>query len=624
MGMPKLAYNFGPFSIDAHSRLLFRNGERVPLPPKAADLLILLVEHRGELITKDELLKQVWPDTFVEEGSLSKHIFLLRKSLGENTDGAPYIETVPKRGYRFVGPAEAVNPSAVAITAEERTSERIVIEEMETFDTSPQQFPWKAVFALLGLTIAAGALAWTAWTSARAPAPLRSLLVLPFANLGQKAETEYFVDGLAEELIAAFSGVRGLRVIPRTTAFRFKGKSVDVRAIGRQLEVEAVLDGDVQRDGDRLRIHLSLTRVSDGQTIWSQTYQRETRDVLATQNEIAGSVIGALLGKDQRPVDVPAPSGTKNVEAQNLYLKANFIRQKFFGSSLDEALALFKTATQLDPDYAQAWAGQAFCYSEQGYGYSRYPKDVFPLALQAAQRALHLNPRLALAHAILGNLNLIYVRDWKAAERELGTAIALDPNDGESHHWMSHYWVSLGRFEEAKKESRRALECDPLNFSIGSHQAWVELENGDYPGAIRAAGPTLRLDPMHVPTSIYLMTAYEESGQFDEAIRVRRRIGWQRPPVDDLDAGVKARGAAGYWRVNVDFLEATRKVSPVGPMNLAGAYMHLGDRQHALTWIEQALEERDPWVIYLKVQPVFAGLRSDPRFQKIIKAAGIP
>ena len=397
--MASRVYRFGPFSIDSDARLLFRNGERVPLPPKAADLLVALVEREGQLVSKDELLKVVWPDTFVEEGNLARHVFLLRKLLGESAGGSSYVETVPKRGYRFVGSVDP-KPLNLITTTEEHTSEHIVIEEGDGAE-APVKRPRRRMVAVVGLLLSAAmVVGWIVWSRASTAKPLRSLLVLPFANLSRDAGSEYYSDGLTDELIAAFSGVRGLRVVPRTTAFQFKGKSGDVRGIGRQLEAEAVLDGGVQRDADRLRIRLSLTRVSDGQTIWSQTYDRRTRDVFSTQNEIAANVIRAVLPTREPPLSVPPPSGTRNLEAQNLYLKANFVRQKFFGSSINDALALFRKAAELDRSYAQAWAGQAFCYSELGYGYLRYPKDVFPLAVQAIDRALALNPRLALAHAI--------------------------------------------------------------------------------------------------------------------------------------------------------------------------------------------------------------------------------
>lgn len=615
-------YTFGPFSIDSSARLLFREAERIPLPPKSADVLVALLEGEGQLVTKDDLLKQVWPDTFVEEGNLARHIFLLRKTLGETPDGESYVETVPKRGYRFVGAVQRNHSNAVTLTAEERTSEHIVIEETETPD-APRLHAGKRRAVVAAGLIAAAILASLVWTRTRTPMPVRSLLVLPFANLSMAADSEYFSDGLTEELIGAFSAVRGLRVVPRTTAFQFKGKSGDVRAIGRQLEADAVLDGGVRREGDRLRIHLSFTRVSDGSTMWSRTYDGKTQDVFATQQEIASNVLRTIFPGEQRAMDVPSPSGTRNLEAQNLFLKAKFTREKF-GSSIEDALVLFKKATELDPSYAQAWAGQAYCYSDLGYGYLRYPKDVFPLAVQAIDRALALNLRVALAHAIRGNINLIYLRDWEAARRELETAIELDPNDGESHHWMSHYWVSAGRYKEAAEESRRAHEADPLNFAIGSHQAWVELENANYPEAIRAAEATLRLEPQHGPTSWYQMRAYEESGRLHEAIQIRARMGWQDPPTRNLEAAIRANGPQGYWRVIVEDLEATRKKRPVHPAIIATAYAHLGDRQRTLSWLEKAVEERDPWAVYIKVDPWFTALRGNARFQDIVRTAGIP
>jgi TolB-like protein len=493
---------------------------------------------------------------------------------------------------------------------------------METPDPPRRQIGRRRAVMAVALMIVAGILASFVWARNRTPMPVRSLLVLPFANLSMAADSEYFSDGLTDELIAAFSAVRGLRVVPRTTAFQFKGKSGDLRAIGRQLEADAVLDGGVRREGDRLRIHLSFTRVSDGSTMWSRTYDGKTQDVFATQQEIASNVLRTIFPDEQRAMDVPSLSGTKNVEAQNLFLKGKFISEKF-DSSMEDALALFRRATDLDASYAQAWAGQAYCYSSLGRGYFRYPKDVLPLAAQAIGRALALNPRLALAHAIQGNINLTYLRDWQAAKRELEAAIELDPNNGEGHHWMSHYWVSVGRFKEAILESRRALEADPLNFLIGGHQAWVELQNATYSEAIRAAEATLRLAPHHDGTMVYLMRSYEESGQLREAIQVRRRMEWQGP-IKDLEAALTKSGPPGYWRTIVEDLEANRKKRPVHPVLIATAYAHLGDRERTLSWLEKAVEERDPWAVYIKVEPWFSALLGDARFQHIVRTAGIP
>jgi TolB-like protein/DNA-binding winged helix-turn-helix (wHTH) protein/Tfp pilus assembly protein PilF len=619
--MPKTTYTFGPFSIDSDSRLLFRDAERVPLPPKAADVLVALVEREGQLVTKDELLKDVWPDTFVEEGNLARHIFLLRKTLGETADGASYVETVPKRGYRFIGAGQRDPANVVTLTAEERTSEHILIEETDTPDPSSRRIGRRTAAVALALLSAAGLLGSFVWTRAGAAMPVRSVLVLPFANLSTDGDSEYYSDGLTEELIGAFSGVKGFRVVPRTTAFQFKGKSGDVRAIGRQLEVDAVLDGGVRRDGGRLRIHLSFTRVSDGQTIWSQTYDRRTQDVFATQQEIAGNVLRNIFPGEQRALDVPSPSGTSNLEAQNLYLRGKFFLQQ---RQLDAALPLFVRATSLDPAYAQAWAGRAYAEAELGHGYTRYPKDAYPFAIKSIQRALALNPRLALAHTILGDIDLGFLRDWEAAKRELETAMELDPNDGESHHWMSHYWVSLGRFKEGFQEARRALECDPFNLSIGSHQIWVELKNSEFSRALRTAQGMLRFDPQHRTTSSFMTRAFEESGMLREAVRERWRAGQEHPPTRDLEAGLNTGGPDGYWRVFVGYFERRRKTHPTRPTTIAIGYAHLGERQRALAWLEQAVEERDPTAVYMKIEPSFDALRGDARFQQIVKNAGIP
>jgi TolB-like protein len=435
-------------------------------------------------------------------------------------------------------------------------------------------------------------------------------------------DAEYYSDGLTEELIGTLRSVRGLRVVPRTTSFQFKGKSADVRAIGRQLEADAVLDGGVQKEGDRLRIRLSHTRVSDGHTIWSQAYDRKSQDVLTTQQEIARSVLNALFPDSTNRADMP-PTGTSNPEAHKLYLKANFSRQRY-GEGIGQALELFKGATRLDPSYAQAWAAQALCYQQLAYGYQRYPRDVIPLAMPVLDKALALSPRLALAHTTRGIVSLYYLHDWEAARLDLERAIELDPNDGETHHWMSHYWTSVGRITDAVNESRIALSHDPLNFAIGAHQVWMELQRADYAAAIRAAEPTLRLDPRNGPTNFYLWRAYEESGQLEHAIEVKERLGWNTPPVAALRSALRVSGPAGYWRAIAEELEARRKKRPVHPAAIARAHLRLGDRTRALTWLEKAVEERDAHVVYLKYDPAFRGLRSERRFQEIVRAVGCP
>ena len=427
---------------------------------------------------------------------------------------------------------------------------------------------------------------------------------------------------MTHELIVALSAVKGLRVIPRTTAFQFKGRSGDLRAIGRQLDVDAVLDGGVQRDQGRLRIHLALTRVDDGYTVWSRSYDRPAQDVFATEDEVTAEVLRALFPNDRHSIDGLPLVGTKSVEAHNLYLKGNFFQQTQYNN--EQALKLYQAASQLDPMYPEAWAGLALCYLELGYGYQRYPKDVLPLAVEAAQRALSLNPRLALSHAILGFLNAMFLRHWDLAKQEFETAISLDPNYGETHHWMSHFWVTQGRFQEAEEESRRALECDPLNFGIVGHQVWVKYVQGRFHEAIHAGEEGLRLGPSHGPINWYRMRAFEESGLFGEVIRARRRLGWNDPPLDALEIGLRQNGPAGYWRLFKESWLRRRDAGPARPFEIAWIYAHLGEREAALKWLAQAVEEGDPWALYMKVEPPLASLRSDPRFIQIAKAAGLP
>ena len=386
--MPGMLYRFGQFEFDSQTRLLFR-AQKTARPPKAADLLLVLLEHEGRLLGKDELLRLVWPDSFVEEGSLSKHIFSLRKTLEDQGESAQFIETIPKRGYRFIGSLErtAEEERGSAVAVEEMTREHLVIETQDVHSTWYRR-PRPVLALVSALILIVGAVAWSLRSRGRVERPLRSLLVLPFANMGP-SENEYFSDGLTHELIAALSAVKGLRVIPRTTAFQFKGRSGDLRAIGRQLDVDAVLDGGVHAIKAGFA-SIWTTRVDDGYTEWSRSYDRPASDVFATEDDVTAEVLRALFPNDRHSLDGLPLIGTKSVEAHNLYLKGNFFQKTEY--NIEQALKLYQAASQLDPMYPEAWAGLASCYMELGYGYQRYPKDVLPLAVQAAQRALQLKP----------------------------------------------------------------------------------------------------------------------------------------------------------------------------------------------------------------------------------------
>jgi TolB-like protein/DNA-binding winged helix-turn-helix (wHTH) protein/Flp pilus assembly protein TadD len=609
-------YVFGPYRFETQSRLLFHGDKRSALTPKAAELLLALLEHDGQLLSKDELLRLVWPETFVEEGNLSRLIFSLRKTLAENGEGRTYVETIPKRGYRFVAPLEkSPLPVYASIEYEEGTREQVIIEQVQTLR---RPGTWIAVIgAVLVVASLAAAIFWARHTSV-APMP-RAVLVLPLVNLSGNSSDEYFSDGLTEELISAISGNKGLRVIPRGTAFQFKGKAADVREAGRRLDADAVLEGGVRRDPDQVRVNLRLIRVSDGSTFWSQSFSRPATAAIAAQQEIARAVLEAVeLNSSLRPPDrIP---GTRNVEAYHSFLRARFAHQDQSDGSLARALALYREAVRLDPDYADAWAGQAACRVTSGYLFEEPPQKAYNDAVAAAQQALSLDPKCASAHTVLAKVKFYFLHDWAGARREYDSALQLAPNDPDVLHSRSHYWLATGRPDLAEEEGRRGLRIDPLNMMLGPHQAWVTLMTGQYDEAIRRANSVLQFNPMHKPTLGYLAAAYEEAGHIEQAIEVQVKLGLPAAVLADLRAAAGSHGTAGYCRTLAGYFEHTRR----RPTAAARLYAIAGDAGNMIRLLERAVAEHDGWVVYVTSDAVYAPYRTDPRFRSVVRAVGFP
>jgi TolB-like protein/DNA-binding winged helix-turn-helix (wHTH) protein/Tfp pilus assembly protein PilF len=599
-------YEFGCFSLDSGEKLLRRGCQTVPLTPKTCDLLMALIENRGRLVEKDVLMKLVWPDAFVEEINLAKGVFMLRKTLGEG-----YIETVPKRGYRFIKEVH---------TVETTMTKEAPVSEVASGGAPPRR--WIIVLGLGGAAVIALTVLLLFHSGAKPK--ISSVVVLPFLNLSAGPEDEYFSDGITEELVSSLTGISGLRVVARTSASRFKNKPVDVREVGRALNVDSVIEGTVRRDQSRIRVTVHFNSARDGYHFWSKTFERENEGVFAIQDEIARAVADAVgQGSEYRPGKHTNRARTRDLNAYNMYLQGEYLRQRF-GGSMDQAFTLFQRAAALDPSFADPWLGEARTYQLWAQRGVKYPKDVYPLALQAATRALTLNPNLAAAPALIGQVYLFYNRDWTSSKRELDKAAALDPEDAETHHALSHYWVSAGNLKLAHDESVRAQACDPLNVSIAAHQAFELEEAEHYPEAIAAAEQSFRLDPRHAGALSYMEIAYQRWGKLQDAIGTRRRAGLNDPPLDALERALAERGPSGYWRLLAEAEEERYRKAPMREIELARIYAFLRQTDQTLYWLRQGLENRDPFIVYIKYEPTFAHMRNDPRFVALVKEAGIP
>jgi TolB-like protein/DNA-binding winged helix-turn-helix (wHTH) protein/Tfp pilus assembly protein PilF len=620
----KRRYEFGPFQLNAEERLLVRNGEAVSLPPKTLDLLLVLVENHGHLLEKGELMKRLWPDSFVEEANLSHHVFTLRKALRDGENGATYIETLPRRGYRFIAPLGQPlhNPvkdkdtePAISTQADRRTA--IIRKPGDRFRG------WVGASLVLTIVIATLGLYWLGREQGMDKA-IDSLAILPFTNASGDPNAEYLGDGITESLINRFSRLRQLRVVPRTTIFRYKGKETNVQDVGRQLNVDVVVTGRVLQRGETLNVQAELMHVGDGSQLWGDQYQRELTDLVEVQEQISREILEKLglrlTGEERKEL---AKRYTQNTEAYQLYLKGLYFWNRRTEPALQKAIDYFQEAVEKDPNYAVAYAMLSDCYALLGDGEHSPPSEMYPKAKAAATRALNIDDTLAeghmrLAYAELGEWN------WRGAEREYQRAIELNPGLATAHQRYSLLLMAMGRTEESLAEIRRALELDPVSLTINASLGWRLYFARRYDEAIEQFGETLEMDPNFTGAIFHLGRVYVKKGRYKEALAAFSKA--------DAFSKVAAMALEGYTlavsgqrdkaQKILSELKQQSKISYVSPYNIAIIYTGLGEKDQALAWLQKACDERVFPVVFLGVEPLLDDLRSDPRFHALLDRTG--
>jgi len=593
---PRAVVFFGSFELDVVNRSLRKDGEFVTLAPKAMELLVLLASAEGRIVDKQEIQDALWPGLAVEEGNLTQTVFLLRKALGETSESPAYLVTVPRRGYRFVLPVS---------------------------EAGAKKRSWKnpALAAGLLLVILAGAGAY--WWRSRpvVVAPPGRLVVLPFANMSPDADTEYFSDGLTEELINARTRVEGLKVVARTTAFQFKGKANDIRQIGKQLNVDAVLEGSVRKQGDRLRITAQLNDTANGYHYWSETFDRNVQDTFAVQEEIANRVAASLSGKGKQ---ARRPHAGTSIEVYNLYLRGLHEQHRVFNGHLERANALFAEAIAKDPLFAPAYAATAEAFVQLAYSSQMEPKAAFVRAKHYWTRALELDPDSAEAYTARAACLLFDDHNLVEAERSFQRAIAINPYYGEAHHWYSHLLVAMGKTEESRRESLRAIEADPLNVSIAAHLAWHYNAVRDFPKAEKAARAALAIDPLHSPAKFFLTETLRETGRFAEGVELDASTQSNPADAERVKSAYRREGELGYWKQLLEFNLNRRKNGAFNAYSIALYSARVGRKDDAFQWLETALKEGDPSLLNIRTDASARSLRDDPRFDSIARRAGLP
>ena len=616
-------YSFGPFVLDPAEKVLLRHGQPVSLAPKVFEVLLALVEAHGHVLEKAALLGRVWPDTFVEEGTLAQDIFTLRKVLGETGEGREYVETVPKRGYRFIAPVEEI------IAERARPAPAIVASRAAPFSYS-HRLRW-GVPALAVLAVVAGYFAWRVATGRAPPAAARVMMaVLPFENLTGDPQQEYFSEGLTEEMITRLGGLDPARlgVIARTSAMHYKGTTQRASEIGRELGVGYLLEGSVRREGPRVRISAQLIRVRDETHLWAENYDRDLRDVLQLDSDVAGAIAREIEIKlSPQALARLASAHRVDPEAFQLYLKGRYFWNKRNTEGLHKAVEYFQQAVAQDPNFALAYSGLADCYSLEDYFQDIRPAERRTRAKAAALKAVELDDTLAEAHT---SMAMAGGWDRKPAETEahFKRALELNPNYATAHHWYGLFLKDTGRTEEAIVEIQRAKQLDPLSLVINADVGLVYYFARRYDKAIEQCQKTLEMEPNFRLAHWELGMAYEEKRMYPEAIREYEtavRLSPDYPLMSTYLA--RAYALAGRrneaWKI-VRELEQLRPVNwPVGA--LAPVYDALGDKDQAFAWLERGVEA-DKTMPYwaLQVDPRFDNLRLDPRFSELMRRIGLP
>ena len=641
---------FDGFTLDLTRGCLLRGSEEIKLRPKPFEALKYLVENPGRLISKTELIGVIWPDTAVTDDSLVQCLIEVRRAL--NDDAQLMIKTVPRRGYIFDRPVSDTVSIAPVTTVTEESGVHLIIEEEETnghgsvaaqalpvagsvallpaynttiiqrITTAIGRHRWAAAVGLLGLAVAAAGIFYLT----RPSEAIDSVAVMPFVNVSADPNIEYLSEGISDSIINNLSELPSLKVSSLNSVLRYKGKQTDPRAIGRDLNVRALLMGRLTRHGDDISISTELIDPKDNRHLWGQRYNYKLADIVALQEEISRDITRQLRlrlsSAEQKQV---AKHYTESTEAQEAYWKGRYHMRKLTPQELQESIRYFNRAIELDPNFALAYAGLASSYSTLGARGTLSPMEAYPKVIAAATRALELDDTLAEAHHAQARVK----RDnWDlaGAEREFKRAIELNGNYAEAHHNYSHLLIALGRPAESLSESKRLMEIDPLDLQWNAHLGWYYLRMRQYDQAIQKCLGTLEMGE-NFWSHYYLGQAYEQMSRYEEAIaEFKKAIPLSKGNPEATAALGHAYAVSGQKGEAQRVLEELREYSKhqyVSPDNQALIYAGLGEKSKAIDQLQKAYDERAGQLIYLNVDPRFDTLRADARFQNLKRRVGL-
>jgi TolB-like protein/tetratricopeptide (TPR) repeat protein len=578
---------FDIFELDLRAGELRKRGVKLRLQGQPLQVLATLLKRAGDLVTREELRAEIWSaDTFVDfDHSLHNTIARVRDVLGDSAETPRYIETLPRRGYRFIARVDEV--------------------KLEASIHQPLRPNAKSD-----------------------PRGIQAVAVLPLEDLSGDPDYDYFADGMTEALITSLAKIKALRVISRTSAMQYKGARKSLPQIARELNVDAVIEGSVLRSGARVRITVQLIHASSDQHLWAESYERDLRDILSLQSEIARQVanqVRIILTPEER-----ARMGSArqvSPEAHEWYLKARYHWNKRTEESVKKALSYFHLAIDNDPTYAQGYAGLADCYNILGYYNALPPIEAYPKGKAAALKALELDSSLPEPHATLGVVKRDFEWDWSGAEEEFQRALELNPGCVEAYHWRGTLLSMLGRHAEALREKTRALALDPLSVVIRTDLARMFYFSRDYDQSLDQYRAALDMDPNFGSAHLWLAHVYEQKGMFEQAIselKTGMRLSSDSTfALAKLGHGYAMAGRRDEAHAVLNQLTALSSQRYVSPYDIAMIHVGLQDIDEAFAWMQRAFEQRSLWLGYLNVEPQLDALRSDPRFPELLRRIGL-
>lgn len=638
---PSRRLAFDEFEIDLRSRELWVRGNRVRLQDQPFQVFRVLLEQRGEIVTRDELKRALWPvDTFVDfDDGLNTAVRKIRDVLGDSTEKPRFIETIPRRGYRFIGRLADVRPAILSSPTEESIANAVqeilplVPPPGAASVPAPAKLP-RARLSVLLLALAVLAVFSVAVLLYRGSAKgakhpaIKSLAVLPLKNLSGDPNQDYLADGMTEALIGRLAGIRDLRVISRTSVMQFKETKRAVPDIAKTLGVDAIVEGSVIRDGNRIRVHAQLIRAATDEHFWSEAYDRELRDVLTLQSDVAQSIAQkvavTITGDERARLTAARPVSPEVYES---YLKGRSVLDKTYNrAGLEESIGYFEEAAKRDATFAPAYVGLADAYDRLGTIFiGTPPGETRPRVVNAAQKALELDPGLPEAHVLLAD---VYQQQWRwsDAQAEYKRALDLSPNDAAAHVGFAHWLLAQGRTQEAVTWTARGRQLDPIAVS-GATTGETLFFARRYDESIRELRSVLAVHPDSADALWYLGYSFIANGQPEEAIPVlEQAVSLTNRSPGVIGVLIRAYAHAGRSQDALRFLDELKQRRQKGYVPagaFVNAYLGLGDNEQAFAWLERGYQEQSNILQFLKVHPYFDPLRGDPRFKDLLRRVGL-